>query len=788
MSFTPFNSSISQLAGNSTFYDWYLKENNEIIAKLNDITVSGVTSGDGVLASLNATTGIVTVSIGGTSGNIQSGLTFSGPISFNGEVVIPNSSFKVSGITTGTSGYTFGSVVRINSSGYTAAKANDPDSAEVVGVISSQTSSYSVVTVLGRINGNFQTVAGGTLSPGCVYFLSGTTAGYITTTEPTTIGYVSKPVILGLGETAGVVLQYRGNYLNDSGAEGLSGTNKVYVQISKSITNPSSYGFSAGNFISFAPDILAGNTFFHQWLENTGRTAIDGWFLSGSQNYANNLDGVISTPSSSITVFDFTPEEDFIVGMIESVDESSSGSYNIYKLITHGSTTVIPRSIQSAATKQGIWVISGLTYTVPASGVTGQLRLQDTYRYSSDGGFMVVGQVFDSSPTNWHVSIRPTSDSYLGAVSYRSAASSTLLTNGMNYAFNGDLSIWQRSTGRDSQYTTSGDVYFADNWIRRQSGIASGSSQYIQRQTFSTSSTEVEGTPEYYINVKCIADPGGADPTGGEYSVGHVIEEIETFNGGDLTVSLYAKASMANYSANVYFARYSGGSQVSKETIGTIDLTTSWAKYSFTYEVPTLAAGSYTNDYVEIGVDLIPLVEEAYDNTVAVGTGLYVSLASMVVYAGAYTSPPHIFESYEDKLRKSRKFYYTSYLDTQTSGSSTMLSSTEPALNTLSFTYLPTAPFHLLKLPTTMRTDPTVTIYSPKGVANEIFNYTAGRDLKSTSGTIGYASALRNGGTPGSATISTSQDKTTVRINISKGAVPYDVVNYHIIADASYPI
>ena len=34
MSFTPFNSSISQLAGNSTFYDWYLKEHNEIIAKL----------------------------------------------------------------------------------------------------------------------------------------------------------------------------------------------------------------------------------------------------------------------------------------------------------------------------------------------------------------------------------------------------------------------------------------------------------------------------------------------------------------------------------------------------------------------------------------------------------------------------------------------------------------------------------------------------------------------------------------------------------------------------------
>ena len=318
-----FNDTISPLTGTSTFYDWFIKENNEIISKLNLATVSGVTSGDGVLASLNTSSGVVTVSIGGTSGVINTGLTFAGAVSFNGEIVIPNISYKITGITSGTSGYTFGSVVRINSSGYTTAKANDPDSAEVVGVISSRNTSYSVVTLAGRINGDFTQVAGGTLSPGCIYFLSGTTSGYITTSEPNTLGYVSKPVILGIGETAGVVLQYRGNYLNDSGADGLSGTNKIYVQISKSATNPSNYGFSAGNFISFAPDILAGNTFFHQWLTNTGRTAIDGWFLSGSYNYANNLVGIVGTPDASTTIFNFAPEEDFIVGMIESVNESA---------------------------------------------------------------------------------------------------------------------------------------------------------------------------------------------------------------------------------------------------------------------------------------------------------------------------------------------------------------------------------------------------------------------------------------------------------------------------------
>ena len=226
-----FNTTINTLSGNNSFYDWFTKENSEIISKLNQCTVSGVTNGDGVLVSLNASSGLATLSLGSTSGTIQTGLTFRGSINFLGETVIPNISYKISGITLG-SGYTFGSVVRVTTSGYTAARANDPDAAEMVGVISNLTSSNATLTLAGRISGNFTTVAGGTLSPGCVYFLSPSTGGYITTTEPTTIGQVSKPVILGLGETAGVVLQYRGNYLNASGAGGGgSGSNRIFVTL-----------------------------------------------------------------------------------------------------------------------------------------------------------------------------------------------------------------------------------------------------------------------------------------------------------------------------------------------------------------------------------------------------------------------------------------------------------------------------------------------------------------------------------------------------------------------------
>jgi len=91
-------------------------------------------------------------------------------------------------------------------------------------------------------------------------------------------------------------------------------------------------------------------------------------------------------------------------------------------------------------------------------------------------------------------------------------------------------------------------------------------------------------------------------------------------------------------------------------------------------------------------------------------------------------------------------------------------------------------------LPARMRTSPTVSVYSPKtGIVNEMYNYTAFRDLRNTSGTIGYASQSRIAPI-GTQTVSTSQDQTTVKISINAGTVPYDVVNCHVVADASYPI
>ena len=748
---------ISPLTGSSTFYDWYLKTNDEIIAQLNAMTVYGATSGDGVRMDVDVN-GILTGTIGGTSGNIKSGLTFSGKAAFTGEVVVPNVSFKIEGITTGSSGYTFGSVIRTNGlGGYTLACADDPDNAETLAVVSAMNSRYSVATVLGKITGNFDTVAGGTLFAGCVYFLDPALPGKITTTEPVTVGQVSKPIIMGLSGDSGLVLQYRGNYLSGSSTIGLSGSNRIYVILPS--TAPSK-GFAPGAFVSYLPNVGTKEADFDTYLVATGRTAYDGWFISQSSSL------------SQISPLPF--EEDFVVGMIET--SNVYGSDRLYQIVTKGASEIVPPAITPSV--YGWWTLNGVT--LPQ--VT-----QSSNNIGENNAFERLYIGYNYNDTSFVVDIKPQIRSITNNRSTTIPASSQSITAFTNETFNGDFDIWQRSTGRDTQYTSdTAKVYFADQWVRRTNRTTSNSSQYLQKQSFSKTQTSVEGSPKNYVDVKCLFNPSETWVSG-YHTIGHIIPNIESLNNSDITVSFYAKSTNVGYSFNVYFARYNGTTQVSKTVIGTVTPTTSWDKYIVNYTVPVLSAGSYDNDYVEIGFDLEPTTEDAYDNSVATGTALYMSFASLCVYKGTYLNPKHLFDSQETKQIKANKFYYTSYTDSQTEGSAT-LTNGEVALNAMTAQFSPQLPYSVMKLPIKMRTTPTVSIYSPySGSVNDAFNINAGLDLRNTSGTIGYERKTRIAPL-NSSTVTTTADSTSVKINYVNGVVPYDTLSYHIIVDASYPL
>lgn len=130
-------------------------------------------------------------------------------------------------------GFTFGSVVRFNptTSGFTAAKADTAGNAEVIGVVSGVNGSTFDVTFLGEISGSFNSVniAGTTLNPGECYFLSGSTAGMISTTPPSTVGYVRKPILIATGYNSALVVHFVGaENVDEQTLNGSSSTQKFY--------------------------------------------------------------------------------------------------------------------------------------------------------------------------------------------------------------------------------------------------------------------------------------------------------------------------------------------------------------------------------------------------------------------------------------------------------------------------------------------------------------------------------------------------------------------------------
>lgn len=90
------------------------------------------------------------------------------------------------------------------------ARADLPATCDVVGIVSAVAGVNDfTVTTHGYISG----LSG--LTADTTYFLSPTTAGLLTATEPTTAGYVSKPVLQAITTTTAFVINYRGVVIGD---------------------------------------------------------------------------------------------------------------------------------------------------------------------------------------------------------------------------------------------------------------------------------------------------------------------------------------------------------------------------------------------------------------------------------------------------------------------------------------------------------------------------------------------------------------------------------------------
>jgi hypothetical protein len=105
--------------------------------------------------------------------------------------------------------FAVGDVLYLNGGIYTKAIATSGDASEIVGVVSKIIdSNLSTFTFEMTLSGEISGLAG--LIPGSVYFLSSTTPGALTTTEPNTVGFVSVPVGVASSSTSLYVAPKRG--------------------------------------------------------------------------------------------------------------------------------------------------------------------------------------------------------------------------------------------------------------------------------------------------------------------------------------------------------------------------------------------------------------------------------------------------------------------------------------------------------------------------------------------------------------------------------------------------
>jgi hypothetical protein len=233
--------------------------------------------------------------------------------------------------------------------------------------------------------------------------------------------------------------------------------------------------------------------------------------------------------------------------------------------------------------------------------------------------------------------------------------------SGRNRIINGDFSVNQRQS---ISGTTVGSKFFHDRWRSAATGVADSAWYHVDTPALGE-------LPESARS--CGALEVGATQTGpNDHTVlTQPIESVRTLSGKTVTVSLWAKASIAGRKVGVEFYQNfgsSGGSVAVSVPMGAITLTTVWARYSVTVAVPSIAGktiGTGNNDML-----ILHLWTSSGSSTAARASNIgfqtgKISFWGVQVEEGSVATP---FEQkpYADELRACQRFYFRNYLSGQT--------------------------------------------------------------------------------------------------------------------------
>lgn len=163
-----------------------------------------------------------------------------------------------------------------------------------------------------------------------------------------------------------------------------------------------------------------------------------------------------------------------------------------------------------------------------------------------------------------------------------------------NKIINGNFDIWQRSGTQ-----TSSGYGSVDRW----ECLNVGSTKTVTRQSFTLGQTDVPGEPTYFMRHVVTSSAGASNYV----LVRNKIESVRTLAGKTATLSFWAKAdSTKNIAIEFQQSFGTGGSPstaIAEIGVNKLQLTSSWAKFTFTVNIPSISGktlGSDNNDWIGI--------------------------------------------------------------------------------------------------------------------------------------------------------------------------------------------
>ena len=311
-----------------------------------------------------------------------------------------------------------------------------------------------------------------------------------------------------------------------------------------------------------------------------------------------------------------------------------------------------------------------------------------------------------------------------------------------NRLINSDFRINQRAFTS----TTASATFTYDRWQTR----ATDGTTTFTANTFtpgSAPSAVVEGLN--YLTIQST----GQTLASARSAILQKIEDVRTFAGQTATISFYAKANSGTPSvaANVGQIFGTGGSATVDVAGQKTAITTSWARYSFTFTIPSVSGKTITSDsglwvflYTSAGSDFASQTASLGIQTTTIDLwGIQIELGSV---ATAYNTATGTLAG---ELAACQRYYQKSFNQATALGTATSVGSVGMAAvaTTANANIIP------VRFPVVMRGTPTITLYSPgTGATGKIQNVSSASDVNATDlGTGESGFAIYVTGAPGGA-------------------------------------